>query len=167
MNYYFSENSLPCHCMVLDVRPPLYKTTGVGFGKIVDLSVRDDFPLRKGKIVLRINKFSQSEITAVALRQAPRRCLEAPPSRWGRQHCGKEPAWRNPVGVLHHRHIYTGGDHPASGCAVGIVLPPHSGRSAVGTGCTHRNCRRSYFVFGHIMSILQEKRSHRLLSRQA
>ena len=77
MNYYFSENSLPCHCMVLDVRPPLYKTTGVGFGKIVDLSVRDDFPLRKG------------EITAVALRQAPRRCLEAPPSRWGQQPCGK------------------------------------------------------------------------------
>ena len=89
MDYYFSENSLPCHCMVLDVRPPLYKTTGVGFGKIVDLSVRDDFPLRKGKIVLRINKFSQSEITAVALRQAPRRCLEAPPSRWGQQPCGK------------------------------------------------------------------------------
>ena len=45
MNYYFSENSLPCHCMVLDVRPPLYKTTGVGFGKIVDLSVRDNFSL--------------------------------------------------------------------------------------------------------------------------
>lgn len=87
--------------MVLDVRPPLYKTTGVGFGKIVDLSVRDDFPLRKGKIVLRINKFSQSEITAVALRQAPQAVFGSPSIKVGtatlwKGTCLAKSCWSSP-----------------------------------------------------------------------
>lgn len=59
-----------------------FKISGAGFSKIVGLSDRDDYPLYEGKVVLLINEFSQSqsETTAMSLRQAPRALVVGSPS---------------------------------------------------------------------------------------
>ena len=61
-------------------RMPNY--TGAGYSKMMGLSDRDDYPLYEGKVVLLINEFSQSqsETTAMALRQAPRAVVVGSPS---------------------------------------------------------------------------------------
>lgn len=59
-----------------------FKKSGAGFSKMMGLSDRDDYPLYEGKIVLLINEFSQSqsETTAMGLRQAPRAVVVGSPS---------------------------------------------------------------------------------------
>lgn len=59
-----------------------FKMSGAGFSKIMGISDRDDYPLYEGKIALLINEFSQSqsETTAMGLRQAPRAVVVGSPS---------------------------------------------------------------------------------------
>lgn len=59
-----------------------FEMSGAGYSKMMGLSDRDDYPLYEGKVVLLINEFSQSqsETTAMGLRQAPRAVVVGSPS---------------------------------------------------------------------------------------
>lgn len=59
-----------------------FEISGAGYSKMMGLSDRDDYPFYEGKVVLLINEFSQSqsETTAMGLRQAPRAVVVGSPS---------------------------------------------------------------------------------------
>lgn len=59
-----------------------FEMSGAGYSKMMGLSDRDDYPFYEGKVVLLINEFSQSqsETTAMGLRQAPRAVVVGSPS---------------------------------------------------------------------------------------
>lgn len=59
-----------------------FEMSGAGYSKMMGLSDRDDYPLYEGKVVLLINEFSQSqsETTAMGLRQAPQAVVVGSPS---------------------------------------------------------------------------------------